>query len=471
MYLLKELSLISKKYNYNIVSGGFIPPLEIQRSKTMATKNYGIMKYTKNHKKPNPSASIKYLADIFELNDTSRIVKYYDEELKNCNHYKTSNESTIQADLNIIRSIFLEKQLKKHFRNPFDKNVDLSEYKSDTLKGITKEYLQQQEKHYKESDKLYKDWQNSSEKDKEKKKDKYVEHYKSYQKKDNPIRNSADNIKNILKEENTTHAPKIKKPNSELKQYYAKQINEQANSESNKNIVNDMNIREKHGQTETDLPNFMGVGASDCELKLAKDITGEYVNIPLNRTLKKILDTILGQAEIRAQERGFNRPSRFSHFVKNCFLPVYRCNKPRKVPAFYIDASGSMSKVRGEFRCITSAIGTFLRAQHRRISELRPKYYAFNHLTCALRFDIKKEIPIAEGGTSIGFVANLKSTENNVVITDACFEYYELGQLRLWAMCHQNTQVSWIVNRQDTAEKLKLALSGAKNQKVYYTDF
>ena len=431
------------------------------------------MKYTKNHEKPSPSASVKYLAELFELNDTSRIRKYYNEELKNCDYYNKNglNEHTIQKDLEVIRGIFLEKQLKKHFRNPFDKNVDLSEYKSDTLKGITKEYLQQQEKHYKESDKLYNDWQNSSKKDNEKKRNKYVEHYESHQKKENPIRNSADNIRKILKEELPANTPKIKKPDTELKQYYAKQINAQAKNENNKNIVNDMNIREKHGQTETSLPNFMGMSASGCDLKLTKDITGEYVNIPLNRTLKKILDTILGQAEIRAQERGFNRPSRFSHFVKNCFLPVYRCNKPRKVPAFYIDASGSMKHSRGEFSCITSAIGAFLRAQHRRISELRPKYYAFNHDLRALKFDITKEVPIAEGGTSIGFVANLKSTENNVVITDACFEYYELAQLRLWALGHPKTQVSWIVNRQDTAEKLRLALSGAKNQTVYFTDF
>lgn len=439
----------------------------------MATKNYGIMKYTKNHEKPSPSASVKYLAELFELNDTSRIRKYYNEELKNCDYYNKNglNEHTIQKDLEVIRGIFLEKQLKKHFRNPFDKNVDLSEYKSDTLKGITKEYLQQQDKYYKESDKLYKDWANSSKKDSEKKRDKYTQHYESHQKKENPIRNSANNIRKILKEELPANTPEIKKPDTSLKQYYAKQINEQAKSENNKNIVNDMNLREKNEQTETNLPNFMGMSASGCDLRLSKDITGEYVNIPLNRTLKKILDTILGQAEIRAQERGFNRPSRFSHFVKNCFLPVYRCNKPRKVPAFYIDASGSMKHSRVGFRCITSAIGAFLRAQHRRISELRPKYYAFNHDHRALRFDITKEVPIAEGGTSIGFVANLKSTENNVVITDACFEYYELGQLRLWALGHPKTQVNWIVNRQDTAEKLRLALSGAKNQTVYFTDF
>lgn len=437
----------------------------------MTSKNYGIMKYTKNHEKPNPSASVKYLAELFELNDTSRIRKYYDEELKNCDYYKELNENTIQTDLELIRSIFLEKQLKKHYRNPFDKKVDLSDYQSDTLKGITKEYLQQKDKYSKESDKLYKDWQNSSKKDSEKKRDKYIKHYESNREKVNQIWQSATNMTNILKEELSTNAPKIKKPNSELKQYYAKQINAHANSESNKAVVNEMNYRERIGRTEQDLQGHMSVSAGGCESKLKKDITGEYVNIPLNRTLKKILDTILGQAEIRAQERGFNRPSRFSHFVKNCFLPVYRCNKPRKVPAFYIDASGSMRYERGEFGCITSAIGTFLRAQHRRISELRPKYYAFNGTPNALRFDIKKEIPIAEGGTSIGFVANLKSTENNVVITDACFEYYELGQLRLWAMGHQNTQVSWIVNRQETAEKLKLALSGAKNQKVYYTDF
>lgn len=431
------------------------------------------MKYTKNHEKPNPSASIKYLADIFELNDTSRIKKYYDKELENCNEYKSQvTEFAIQSDLEIIRGIFLEKQLKKHLRNPFDKSVDLSDYKSDTLKGITKEYLQQREKFQKESNKLYKDWTNSSEKNKEKKRYKYIKHYESNQKKENSIWQSVNNMNNILKEESpTTNAPKIKKPDSELKQYYAKQINAQANNDTNKNIVNDMNLREKTEQTERALQGYMSVSAHGCELKLEKDITGEYVNIPLNRTLKKILDTILGQAEIRAQERGFNRPSRFSHFVKNCFLPVYRCNKPRKVPAFYIDASGSMIKNRGKFDCITSAIGTFLRTQHRRISELRPKYYAFNGTPEALRFDINKVVPVAQGGTSIGFVANLKSTENNVVITDACFEYYELGQLRLWALGHQNTQVSWIVNRQDTAEKLKLALSGAKNQKVYYTDF
>ena len=143
------------------------------------------MKYTKNHEKPSPSASVKYLAELFELNDTSRIRKYYNEELKNCDYYNKNglNENTIQTDLEVIRGIFLEKQLKKHFRNPFDKNVDLSEYKSDTLKGITKEYLQQQDKYYKESDKLHKDWANSSKKDSEKKRDKYVKHYESHQKK------------------------------------------------------------------------------------------------------------------------------------------------------------------------------------------------------------------------------------------------------------------------------------------------
>ena len=223
-----------------------------------------------------------------------------------------------------------------------------------------------------------------------------------------------------------------------------------------------MKNQELRNDTSAELWN--GVSTEKTMAKLERGTVGEYKNIPLAKKLQEILDKIIGQSEIRAQERGFNRPSRFSHFVKNCFLPVYRCNKPRKRPAFYVDASGSMG---GR----TIAIGAFLRVNHRRISELRPKYYAFTSTDYALEFDVKKELPCACGGTSVGFIANIKEKENNVVITDAEFTYSDLALIRMWAIDHPKAQVNWIINNDSGLDGLKTALIGLNNHVVHYINF
>lgn len=439
-------------------------------------KNYGIMKYTRAHKKPSAKASAQYLADMFDLYDTARIESIYDAEIKNCKAYVPFAADKV-LDLDAIRGIFLEKQLKKHGRDRLTAETIIDDYKSDDIVGITQEYLAQKDKLRKDVLEKYQKYNAAP--------DNGSAQHKAYAKACRTEAKHGQHCKNVLiaydkifnpttpkKVPKAPMAPKkiVEKIRHVAKQAKLDDVNTSLASYINRNINNDwtqrtyatMKNQELRNDTSADIGH--GVSTEKTMANLERGIVGEYKNIPLAKKLQEILDKIIGQSEIRAQERGFNRPSRFSHFVKDCFLPVYRCNKPRKRPAFYVDASGSMGSR-------TVAIGAFLRANHRRISELRPKYYAFTGADYALEFDIKKELPCAGGGTSVSFIANIKEKENNVVITDAEFTYQDLALIRMWAIDHPKAQVNWIGNSKDCLNALKTALVGLNNHVIHYINF
>ena len=443
-------------------------------------KNYGIMKYTRTHRNPSAKASAQYLADMFDLYDTARIESIYNIEIIDCKNYTPMEHEKIR-DLDAIRGIFLEKQLKKHGRDRLTAETIIDDYKSDDIAGIVQEYLAQKDKLVKDMRETYKKYSDANQQN-DINTNALAEAYTKANRADT---NHGQQHKNILlayeKIFNPTtpkkvpKAPMAPKKMVEKIRHVAKQakmddvntssagyINRNINDGWTQRVYATMKNQELHNDTSAEFGN--GVSTEKTMAKLERGIVGEYKNIPLAKKLQEILDKIIGQSEIRAQERGFNRPSRFSHFVKDCFLPVYRCNKPRKRPAFYVDASGSMGST-------TVAIGAFLRANHRRISELRPKYYAFTGADYALEFDIKKELPRAGGGTSVSFIANIKEKENNVVITDAEFTYHDLALIRMWAIDHPKAQVNWIVNNKNCLIELKTALAGLNNHVIHYIMF
>lgn len=469
-------------------------------------KNYGIMKYTKAHKNPGAQASAKYLAEMFDLKTLDRVIPIAQRVRK---ELKVPNCASVwEVDHHIIRAIFLEKQLLAHGRNRMKDEFNLDDYNTDnTLESIARDYYTKVKARQQAKQSAY-DAYNQSGGDEELRK-KYneicdkcneeesqeVDLHKRYKK----ILSSDDNVmpKPETPKKQEIHpalkSQEKKKTTEEIKKQ-CEQVMSQAmqsmhatnseeqrivdwikdyaqNSYSAGAMYREILKNQNNGKTEF-LPGESGYRGVSTESAIKKYITqtGEYKDIPLQKTLKKILDDILGNAEIRSVERGFNRPSRFSHFVKGCFLPVYRCNKPRKRPAFYIDASGSMEDKRGEFNCVTSAIGAFLYSQHRRISELRPKYYAFRS-GLAEKLELSKYLPRANGGTSVKFLAAINPQENSIVITDADFTPHDLAVVRMWAIDNPNAQVHWIVNNRSTSKYLNIALSGLGKHKVHFTQF
>lgn len=453
----------------------------------MAKKNYGIMKYTKQHTRPKPKHCVQYLSDMFELHDLSRVAKIYNEEIKKAGY--SAPHDTHNKNMETIRAIFLEKQLAKHDRGQFSKTVVASGYAGETIRDITRDFLNKDIQAQKElcdittkmadpntnQDELYLSRQN------------LIREYNQKRADESKLR---EEYRTVLKKAQMPDPQGQRRSHPDPKMSDINKLGKQAKkdlmSADNKRLAQEImnamhdnedmlaiKLQEKSGVTcvQHDGNRYNGRPTVEILDNMEKTLMGEYKNIPLHKKLQEILDTILGNAEIRSIERGFNRPSRFSHFVKDCFLPVYRCNKPRKRPAFYIDASGSMEERRGNFRCVTSAISAFLYTQHKRISELRPRYFAFTSRDTAVEFNIKSNMPIANGGTSVRFLCNVKENENNVIITDAEFESYELATVRLWAQAHKKAQVNWIVNNETQAERLRTALIGMKNQKVHYTAF
>lgn len=460
-------------------------------------KNYGIMQYTKSHNKPAPTASVKYLAKMFDLETVDRIVPIANRVRKELN--VASHESIWDEDHELIRAIFLEKQLLLHGRKRIKDDFDLDDYSDNTLASIARDYYTKVKARNQAVNKAWDNYNknNTSENHKEYCRASTARDKQKFN--ENAMRNEyRHSLKTSVKPNTQTNPQshpalekqKKQKTHEEIKQEVtqakkkaaktlrAKSEHEQCIVDWLKNSTSsagfqyeNMLARQDSGKTEIEFGQSKYKGAS-TEMIMGKYVTrtGEYKNIPLQNTLKKILDDILGTAEVRSVERGFNRPSRFSHFIKGCFLPVYRCNKPRKRPAFYIDASGSMEETRGGFRCVTSAIGAFLYSQHRRISELRPKYYAFR-AGLPERLDLSKELPKACGGTTVNFLSCLKPQENSIVITDAEFSPGDLMTVRMWAINNPNAQVHWIVNQESTSEYLKTVLSGMNKHKIHYTKF
>lgn len=442
-------------------------PHKHMKGLTMTRKNYGIMGYTKNHKKPSPQNCVRYLADLFDIKDNTKIEQILEKEF----NIKDVYERGITAET--VKAVFLEKQLEKHNRARLCPEVNLTPYTDNTIRGIIKSY-------YQELDRIRKNRENQENKTADER-IKANNEYWGFHHKNNEAR---DKYNKVLKQDKKQQQ-KSSTNNNQQPALTQADLNKMV-AESKQSLPDDMQFLksyldddytkysvqdiESHAQCDNVLP-MQGQGRHETMARLKTDKQGKYESVGLHKALTKILDDILGQTEIRSVERGYSRPSRFSHFVKGCFLPVYKSNKPRKKPAFFIDSSGSMGIRRGHFNCITSAIGAFLRVHHRRISELRPKYYAFAGGFQVQEIDIKNQLPIACGGTSTRFLCNVKNNEKSIIITDAEFENYELAELRLWATNHRTADIHWITNNKTHAERLKGALTGFGNQKVHYAEF
>lgn len=445
-------------------------PHKHMKGLTMTRKNYGIMGYTRNHKNPSPQNSVRYLADLFDIKENTKIEKILESEF----NIKDVYEKRDTAET--VKSVFLEKQLEKHNRKRLCPDLDLTPYTDNTIRGIIKNYFQ-------ERDRVQKNRENSTDKTADEQMKANNEYWGFHNKNSEVKERYRKVLKSQTKQQKTPTAPQngqgsaltqadINKMVAELKQsklpddyeYLGKYVQDEYVQEQVKDI-------EKHAQRGNTVVPMQGCGRDRVMAKLKQDKQGKYESVGLHKALTKILDDILGQTEIRSVERGYNRPSRFSHFAKGCFLPVYKSNKPRKRPAFFIDSSGSMGQTRGKFSCITSAIGAFLRIHHRQISELRPKYYAFASSFEVREIDIKNQLPYANGGTSTRFLCNVKNNEKSIIITDAEFDNCELAELRLWATNHRTADIHWITNQEYGAKRLRAALTGFGNQKVHYAEF
>jgi hypothetical protein len=466
----------------------------------MPVRNYGILNYGRSAKNPKPKTAVKYLAKMFDLETTDRVLKVLQSLPDIQDILKKMGDMGVSTMAEMVRAIFLERQLIEHGRDRLTANYDLSDYQSNTLADIARTFCIKREQEQQQMDKAYQESYLSDHTGAPF--EKYKEIRQKYQAQARADDEMRSNYRTSLKKSMNGHPkakrinnPYKKKPNDPQKQVSKSEIEKTAGKaiekmlndtkhEKNQGLVDNIKdcidtpyaqhqykmIRTMQANDNTEYDNVRHGVDSESVMIQYRDRTGEYKNLPLQNTLKRILDEIIGQAEIRSAERGFNRPSRFSHFIKGCFLPVYRCNKPRRRPVFYIDASGSMQERRGYFNCITSAVSAFLYSQHRRISEMRPKYYAFR-ANMAERFDIAKVLPTADGGTNLQFLANVNPKDNNIVITDACFTHMDLAVIRLWAQDNPNAIVHWIVNDETMYNQLKTTLVGFPSQKTYYTQF
>lgn len=207
------------------------------------------------------------------------------------------------------------------------------------------------------------------------------------------------------------------------------------------------------------------------------DFEGRVKDPGLNKELKKIIESILGDVEIRSTERTFSRPSRCAHFIKNAFLPVYKKNKPRKQPLFFIDSSGSMylgeskkEKAGIPFKSKTAMIAAFLRDNNRKISELHPRYFHFNACP-AEEFDIKGLLPTARGGNNMLFLKTMDDKCTNIVFTDGGFDDQDYNLLKRWVEKHPNMNVHWVCNDTYMIDELKRACGKYKSHQVHYCAF
>lgn len=446
-------------------------------------KNYGIFDYKK--KNPVMQDYRAYIADMFNLRTTDRAQKILDKITANKKvdwlNGGVATQYCVEGDIpkQIIskaNSIFIDKQMQKHNRETLLPTQELDKYGT-TLSDIVQTIFSEYES--KLSDNF------------------------------NRARDLSKKLSQAIKQDNGNKSPQTQTMREELNKLYNDLYNTSCNFRDgarpaiydnrgiqetfdNQQFVKKTKIRISDTQLEnTELIQYDNVEHKSQEVKdynedydynktepvlkvkdnNKTDKQGKHKDIELNKTLKKILDSILGDMEMRSTERGYSRPHRASHFIKNCFLPVYKSNKHRKRPAFFIDASGSMMQRRGDFNCITSAIAGFLRNNHRIISELHPRYYQFTGREYAYSFDIIRQTPFAHGGTSIRFVKNIDPKDLSVVITDGNFEHYEFAMLRKWALYNKNAVVHWVVNQKTTYRDLQNCLKGCKNQTVHYTGF
>ena len=280
-------------------------------------KNYGIMKYTRAHKNPSAKASAQYLADMFDLYDTARIESIYNIEIKDCKEYAPM-EHEKALDLGAIRGIFLEKQLKKHGRDRLTAETIIDDYKSDDIVGITQEYLARKDKLRKDTRETYQKYAELPNNDTN-----TSALAEAYTKACRTETNHNQQCKNVLLEyekifnpttpKKVPKAPKapenmVKKIRHVAKQAKLDDVNTSLAGYINRNINDDwtqrvyatMKNQELRNDTSVDLGN--GVSTEKTMANLERGIVGEYKNIPLAKKLQEILDKIIGQSEIRAQD-------------------------------------------------------------------------------------------------------------------------------------------------------------------------
>lgn len=440
----------------------------------MKQKNYGVMKYST---RPTSKHYAKYLSDIFNLNTTDRVQRAF-AEVDPSRHLS-------EIDIKAVRGIFIEQQLNAHGRQRLCPEYDLSLFQGcDTLKAICERYIDIQDRLHKNAREAYKEYQNDSNNDE--KWGKYTQANTQRNDFENQNYDMATKYRDVKsqqprkQQQANQDSPKPRKQETQAQRDMRKEAHDkwlQENGQDLSQYVRDSVDSDfvKSQVDKIDEHEQRANGMQACHATLPPQYEtneqGAYECNELSSTLSRILEDIVGQSEVRSMERGYNRPARASHFIKGAFLPSYKANKPRKRPAFFIDASGSMEDRRGKFNCVSSAIGGFLWTQHRKISELRPRYFAFTSGYEVEEFDIKQVLPRAWGGTDIRFLSAIRDNEKSIVITDACFSGRDLAMLRIWAERHPHAEVHWIVNYKESFEDLKKMLKGLKNQKVYYTMF
>lgn len=447
-------------------------------------KNYGVMRYST---RPTSKHYAEYLADIFDLRTDSRVKKKINISVSSPVKYMQERIA------NAVRGVFLEKQLLKHGRKRLCEGFDLTPFKDcETLQEIADRMIEIQEKAETAHDNAWQDFKNAQKKENNQKEtsEAYDKYSKCGEQLDKLVKEKVDlgraykDVFNASKRTSpnygqldTSTPPKsdetegqklarmIRREQWSKDQSVPAYIRELAEDEDTQDMFQE--IENTNAPREQPLP----AGRSLTPPKLEFDEQGGIVHDDLNKVLSKILDDIVGQSEVRAMERGYNRPSRFGHFIKGAFLPVYKANKQHKRPAFYIDTSGSMEGKRGRYPCASSAVAGFLRSRHRKLSELRPRYYSFTSYHTVEKFDIMTQLPRACGGTSVDFLSALRDNEKSIIITDAEFDSRDFAVLRVWAEHHPNAEVNWIVNQRDTYNSLKQTLKGLGKHRVWYTMF
>lgn len=395
-------------------------------------KNYGVFKYSK---RPTAKHYRAFITEMFGIESTEQIEKVIKKHAPN-----VPAEMAESADfLHAVKAIFIEKQLEKHHRATTIPGLD--KYPA-TISGIAQVIAPMYDN-------------------------------KDFYNKMNELQNQKWNAKDD-KELSKIHAKMDELRQKQREKQFELHNIEQVSRETDRTIIKQRQA-ERKAQPEQGEPQQQQQHARKKHAYTGAHNTtvgaqGVYELPNLSKKLKKILDEILGDIEIRATERTFNRPSRCAHFIQNAFLPAYKGNKPRLQPCFYIDSSGSMDSSRPPYKSITECVAAFLGMNHRRISELHPRYYHFNCDSFGYEFNPKEQLPVASGGTTMGFLKSIDRRKLNVVITDGGFGYDDFNKLEKFCQAYPNCKIVWICNVSWACEQIESRIKGSK-QKVVYTDF
>ena len=397
-------------------------------------KNYGVFKYSK---RPTVKHYRAFITEMFGIEDIDQIRKIIEKHAPDVPAQILYSTEFLHA----VKAVFIEKQLEKHHR---ETTISGLEKYPATISGIAQIMAQKYDNtdYMNKLQDLYSKQSNTTTGSPESKKlqDEIGELRRQQLEKNNEL----SDIEKISMETDKVIAKK-KRDEQKAQSATQQQVAPQQQQGQKKNSYTGA-----HNKT---------VGAQ-----------GIYELPDLSKRLKNILDEILGDIEIRATERTFNRPSRCAHFIKNAFLPAYKGNKPRLQPCFYIDSSGSMDNRRQPYESITECVAAFLGMNHRRISELHPRYYHFNCDSFGYEFNPKEQLPIADGGTTMRFLKSIDRRKLNVVITDGGFGWSDFNNLGEFCQANPNCKIVWICNDLWACDQIKKKIVGSK-QKVVYTDF